>query len=182
MVGISRWVGVNDMKPIPSFPNYSITKNGRVWSRRNKIWLKPDIHKFGHYFVVLYINHKRLVCGVHRLVLKTYVGPCPKDMECRHLNGNPADNRLKNLKWGTRSENSKDSIKHGTHSAVNKYGEKNGNSKLSNWERHVILYEYLTGSFSQRKLAKIFGVTYSTIWYLVHGKIWPFINLANIQR
>lgn len=29
-------------------------------------------------------------------------------MECRHLNGNPVDNRLENLCWGTHSENEYD--------------------------------------------------------------------------
>src|SRR4051812_23303084 len=34
---------------------------------------------------------------VHHLVLEAFVGPKPDCMECRHLNGNPADNRLENL-------------------------------------------------------------------------------------
>lgn len=34
---------------------------------------------------------------------------------CRHLNGNPYDNRLENLAWGTPSENMLDKVRHGTH-------------------------------------------------------------------
>ena len=63
---------------------------------------------------------------VHRLVLETFVGPCPEGMECRHLNDNPADNRLSNLCWGTRTDNMFDrtrnridnnGTKHATHCA-----------------------------------------------------------------
>jgi hypothetical protein len=35
-------------------------------------------------------------------------------MVCRHLDGNPINNRLENLRWGTHKENKADAIKHGT--------------------------------------------------------------------
>lgn len=52
---------------------------------------------------------------VHRLVLEAFVGPCPPGMECRHLNGDSGDNHLRNLQWGTPSENQFDKVRHGTH-------------------------------------------------------------------
>ena len=51
---------------------------------------------------------------VHRLVLKTFVGPCPDNHECCHNNGNSLDNRLSNLRWDTRKANVKDACMHGT--------------------------------------------------------------------
>lgn len=33
------------MKQIPNFPNYAITKDGRVWNCKHKRWLKPIKHK-----------------------------------------------------------------------------------------------------------------------------------------
>lgn len=42
---------------------------------------------------------------VHRLVVLAWLGPCPPGLEVLHLNHNPADNRIANLKYGTRSEN-----------------------------------------------------------------------------
>lgn len=53
---------------------------------------------------------------VHVCVLEAFVGPCPEGMETRHLNGNPSDNRLDNLCWGTPKENGEDRIRHGTNS------------------------------------------------------------------
>jgi hypothetical protein len=51
---------------------------------------------------------------VHKLVLLAFVGPNPPKYECLHANGDPADNRLVNLRWGTRSENIQDAVRHGT--------------------------------------------------------------------
>lgn len=50
---------------------------------------------------------------VHVLVLAAFVGPRPAGQVVRHLNGIPNDNRLKNLTYGTRSENAKDALRHG---------------------------------------------------------------------
>lgn len=52
---------------------------------------------------------------LHRMVLEAFVGPCPEGMECLHENDNPQDNRLVNLRWGTRSENQADRVRNGLH-------------------------------------------------------------------
>ena len=67
--------------------------------------LRPGPSASGHLSVVL--GRSRGSKGVHRLVLLAFAGPCPDGMEALHLNGNPRDNRLRNLRWGTRGENIK---------------------------------------------------------------------------
>lgn len=64
--------------------------------------LKPGSYKSGHVSVAIGKNNSRLV---HQLVLESFVGARPENMECLHLNHNPKDNRLANLKYGTRQEN-----------------------------------------------------------------------------
>ena len=49
---------------------------------------------------------------VHRLVLETFVGPSPVGMECLHIDGNPTNNHIENLRWGTRIENRADIRRH----------------------------------------------------------------------
>ena len=52
---------------------------------------------------------------VHLLMLEAFVGPRPGEkykIEGRHLDGNSTNNHLSNLKWGTKKENSLDTIKH----------------------------------------------------------------------
>jgi hypothetical protein len=45
---------------------------------------------------------------VHVLVLGTFRGPCPEGLERLHRNGNNQDNRLRNLRYGTKEENERD--------------------------------------------------------------------------
>lgn len=42
---------------------------------------------------------------IHQIVLEAFCGPCPDGMEVLHGNGIRTDNRLSNLRYGTRSEN-----------------------------------------------------------------------------
>jgi hypothetical protein len=55
---------------------------------------------------------------VHALVLLAHTGPRPEGMVVRHLNGDPADNRLANLAYGTYVENQADAVRHGTSQAL----------------------------------------------------------------
>ena len=57
----------------------------------------------GHLSVVL--GHGANGSSVHQLVMLTFVGAAPKNQEVRHKNGDPTDNRLANLEYGTRTEN-----------------------------------------------------------------------------
>jgi HNH endonuclease/NUMOD4 motif-containing protein len=121
-----RWL------PVVGFEGYyKVSDLGRVWSvpRRNprnnvryggKI-LKPDKMSAGHLRVSLHIGNKVYRRFVHRLVLGAFVGECPEGMQVRHLNGNPADNRLENLIYGTFAENMKDrDERHKTNYQLNK--------------------------------------------------------------
>lgn len=61
------------------------------------------------------------VRSVHRLVLEAFVGQPPfEGAETRHINGDPTDNRLANLRWGTHAENMADMLRHGTHNHARK--------------------------------------------------------------
>lgn len=57
---------------------------------------------------------------VHHLVLEAFVGPRPAGQEGLHGDGNPANNRAANLRWGTRAQNSDDAVRHGTHPQAKK--------------------------------------------------------------
>ena len=58
--------------------------------------------------------------GVHRLVLRAFLGEPSEGQLTRHLNGIHDDNRLSNLRWGTGTENNLDTILHGTHRGLAK--------------------------------------------------------------
>src|SRR5271166_1685861 len=110
-----------ELRDIVGHPGYKVCNDGTVWScwklqgagRGRKCchimsssWkqLKGNPNGKGH---LQYTLRGYRYFG-HTLVLLTFVGPCPEGYECRHLDGNPANNRLRNLAWGTRLENAAD--------------------------------------------------------------------------
>ena len=112
---------------------YRVSNRGRVESIRTtptgrvyrKI-LKPAIRQSGHHKVWLRINELDRMYGIHALVLSAFVGPRPDGMEACHWNDQPGDNRIENLRWGTRSDNVRDSIRNGTHFFASKSKCKRG--------------------------------------------------------
>lgn len=146
----------------------------------NERILKPILGNNGYLFVGLK-QHNNIPSLIHRLVLETFVGPCPKDMECRHLDGNPKNNCLENLRWGTRYENQQDSIKHGTkYSHFQKthkinIGINNPMAKLI--ENEVIQIKKLKGILSQSQRAKMFNVSPHTIQSIDDNTTWRHINV-----
>lgn len=127
-------------KDIPGFEGqYQVSNLGRVKSlaryARLKHWsgtesmrkvheriLRPGKSKSGHVSVAIGKGNSRLV---HQLVLEAFVGECPENHEVLHLNHVPNDNRLENLKYGTRSENMKMDYEVGTrkvHPNFNRWG------------------------------------------------------------
>lgn len=122
------------MKKIPGFENYSIDEDGRVFSHLSNSFLKPfqRSKKFGHLCVNLVYGKsgtksKFKTEFVHRLVLETFAEKRKESQVCRHIDGNPKNNHISNLRWGSQKENCQDKMIHGTHV----FGSKNGNSKLT---------------------------------------------------
>lgn len=113
--------------PIPGYEDYEVSDQGRVRSLERSVrsrWGTPKALKArvlkqpsqGRYFVVtLYRDRKPKCCLVHRLVLLAFRGPCPDGHEGLHFDDDPTNNRLDNLRWGTRSENAKDCLRNGNH-------------------------------------------------------------------
>ena len=85
----------------------AVYKDGRIWNVRLGRWCVQDVDRDGY----------RILGGVgrvHRLVLLAFVGrPSRKGMVARHKDGDPANNRLGNLAWGTAQENWQDRKQHG---------------------------------------------------------------------
>jgi predicted XRE-type DNA-binding protein len=75
---------------------------------------------------------------------------------------------LANLRWGTRSENCMDAVRH--HGGNR--GEKNGYSKLSSMGVRVIRRLLELGTMSQRKIAKVFGVSQTAVYQIGNGQRW----------
>ena len=70
--------------------------------------------KYGHQIVDLYINGRRRHRYVAVLVAEAFI-PNPHNYpEVLHDDGNPYNNHVSNLKWGTHGDNMRDAIRDGT--------------------------------------------------------------------
>ncbi len=94
-------------KPVPNFSSYVADKIGNIYNRNHGKILKPYM-KNGYLTVDLYKNKKMYHKKIHRLMLETFVGPCPRGMESCHNNGIKTDNRPENLRWDTHKNNCMD--------------------------------------------------------------------------
>ena len=124
-------------------------------------------------YIHLYkVDSKRgIQCWIHRLVLETYVSQRPRDMECRHLNNNPTDNRLENLRWGTKKENQHDRVENGT----SMEGIKHPLVKLTEQQVRQIIYVCRTGLFTLKEIASWYNVTWECIRNIKNRKSWKHI-------
>ena len=133
---------------------------------------KPGSHLQGYLVVGLSKNGKPHTFPVHKLVLEAFIGPRPPGMECCHQDGDPKNNYLKNIKWGSYSENRSDMIRHGRSTR----GEKQPTSKLTELDVYCIRDWLRDGRWSQVIIADCFGVHSSSISAIKHGKNWGWLK------
>lgn len=114
-----------EYRSVPGLSAYRVGNDGSVQTRvqlgrRSHLatrWrpLSPQTTAKGYRRARLVTDdHRTVYVFVHVLVLTAFVGPKPEGKQTRHLNGDPADNRLVNLTWGTNSQNTLDRKRHGT--------------------------------------------------------------------
>lgn len=121
---------MSEWRPIPGYEgSYEVSDLGEVRSLdrltdRGRNWrgrvMSPAPMPSGYQIVTLWRDGKQRTALVHRLVLEAFVGPPAPGQEVRHYDGNPANNALENLAWGTHAENEADKIAHGTHPHASK--------------------------------------------------------------
>jgi hypothetical protein len=85
-----------------AFGSYFISNDGKV--KRNEKELKLQIVN-GYHLISLCENGKEKWQSVHRLVLLLFKGECPDGHECDHIDRNPLNNHIDNLRWVTHYEN-----------------------------------------------------------------------------
>lgn len=98
---------------------FGIGPDGRMRHRKGKV-LKQTAIRTDHLRVTLSRLGKHPAVSVHVVIKETFDGPTPEGMMVCHDNGNPVDNKLSNLYFGTAYENSMDTHRHGTNHQLNK--------------------------------------------------------------
>ena len=90
---------------------YKINKIGDVWSYHYKKIMKPNLNN-GYYCVSLGRKNNRKTLKIHRLIAINFI---PNDDETKnqvdHIDGNPTNNNIKNLRWVTQTENIRNQLR-----------------------------------------------------------------------
>jgi hypothetical protein len=157
---------VLDAKPIPSLPGWSARTDGTI--------IRPDGSTAFQFRAGASMHRSVTIHGmvrryVHHLVLEAFVGPRPKGMECCHWDDDATNNRLSNLRWGTRLDNMQDRIRNGRAKAP--FGEANGNAKLTADQASEIRALRVLG-VPTRTLARRFNVSRSLVQFIERGRVW----------
>lgn len=139
------------VKPIPGIQDSLITRSGRVFLKERKNW------------------------PLHRLLaLAWIINPKPNEYNIvRHLDDNPLNNKLSNLRWGTPKMNTSDCIRNGNfflpkprygkeNNLYGKRGSKSPRSVVTKEVHTCIMYLHRLG-YNKRSLSRILLLHPNTI-------------------
>jgi hypothetical protein len=168
-------------KPIEQYPGYRISPDGVVescWvrhsrpSRTTPQWRPLTPIRRGGYLTVNLTRGagRKVACRIHRLLMQAFVGPCPPGHVVCHIDGDPGNNRLENLRYGTQKSNSEDMLRHGTR----RRGESLPQAKLTGADVREIR-RLRAGGTPLRGLAERFGVSAANIWAITTYRSWRHV-------
>ena len=90
---------------IPGFENYKISTHGKVINKKKNTEKRSHINSMGYQLVTLYVNNKEYKCRIHRLIAKTFFEEDITNKEIDHIDCNPRNNFIQNLRVCNRQQN-----------------------------------------------------------------------------
>jgi hypothetical protein len=171
-------------RTVPKHPHYMVSDHGRVLSMARMVgkpvtdtlgrkqpakwWKSKELHghasRSGYQVVSLTSSGSQQLFGIHQLVMLAFSGPPPEGTCVDHINSKKSDNRLANLRYLTRSENT----------ARASRGEKNHRTHLNDEAIKVIRHCYRTGRVPL--LAALHRISKSNCAKIVWGLSWKHVN------
>lgn len=113
--GYEGYYEVSDQGEVRSVDRIVSSGRGARRPARGRV-LRQWVDAHGYQTSSLSRDARRTRVKLHVLVAAAFLGPRPVGMDVCHGDGQQKNNRLDNLRYGSRSENNLDSVRHGTHS------------------------------------------------------------------
>jgi hypothetical protein len=123
----SRSLAEEEWRDVPNYEGlYQVSNHGAVrscdrvatagWPRHIRgVQMSPQVFRTGHLYISLSRGGVPAKMSVHRLVGFAFLADSYfEGAEICHGDGDPTNNHVDNLRWGTASDNQKDRIRHGT--------------------------------------------------------------------
>ena len=163
------------LKEVKGFEGlYSASDDGRIWSHRQKKFMKPSTNNHGYKRVIFHKDKKEKTMFVHRVILQTFNPTLKEKVEVNHIDGNKANNCLSNLEWVTQSENTLKAIDMGLHLGYYPRppehllkGMKNPMAKLTDTQVWLIRFLYSAGGVTYQNLADMFNISQAQIGRII---------------
>lgn len=111
--GTTDDTSAEEWRPVPGLPGYEVSNLARARSVKRP---RPRLLKVSPGPCGLNTIHLRTPRGASRmyrlgtLILLAFVGPRPRELRVRHLDGNPINDRIENLTYGTEAEVAADHV------------------------------------------------------------------------
>lgn len=172
--GYATWYEISNLCRIRSYKN-------NKWGLRDEprmLKFNPDKQNGYPQTSLIDVNGKRRTVNAHKLVMAAFGPPKPSDAhEICHRDGNSTNCQIENLYWGTRAENVRDAIQHGTAYDITQHSPKGSahhHSKLNESQ----VKEIRSRALAERivDLAKEFGVSSSVISSVVKRRTWKHVE------
>ena len=114
VVGYEGFYEVSNLGNVRSVDREFVNARGhkRLWPGKA---IKPMVGTNGYPSVGLKKIGTVKRCNVHSLVMAAFVGGRPHGMDILHKDGCKTNPKLDNLRYGTKSENGLDAVRHGHH-------------------------------------------------------------------
>lgn len=151
--------------------NYTVFDDGTIFGPTG-IKIKPIMNPRGYLQCTINGRSER----IHRVVAECFIPNLFNKSDVNHINGDKTDNRVCNLEWCTRQENTRHAyntgLAHGT--GKSRSGEKSCKAKLT-WEDVQYIrenYNHRDPNFNQVGLARKFNIGTTAIYDILHNNTW----------
>ena len=170
-----------EWRPVVGYDGYTVSNYGQVKSykvRPEGKLMKPYKRKDGGHLRVGLVPAKCMpghVTDIQTIVALAFLGERPPGNVVRHLDGNPENNRLDNLAYGTAVDNHEDAVAHGT---------KTGRCLFE--DEQYLLFVLNGLGYTGHELGDIFGIThhlaYKTIKVIKRSEHCPSVPRSSDYR
>lgn len=169
---------MENLKTIPGFSNYKTDEFGNIYSYYKFRRLSNELRKIKHsirkrdgrcYVTIKSDSGKMLTRHTHKLVALSHL-PNPNNFKIvMHLDNNPQNNHISNLKWGTSHENNLQAYRQFRKKPNIKLGLENYNTKFDIETIKEILLDYVCG-IKKKDIKMKYKISKSTLYRMVRGK------------
>ena len=146
----------------PRYDGYSVSNYGRIMTDlyRSSSRIIKIQHKGGRATIGLTYEGRRIsTVQVSRLVAECFLPDFTKDCVVLHLDNDPLNNMVQNLKCGTQSENIRQCVSEGRH-----HKRKVDEQKMNNIKKSI------ESGLSRKQISEKYGYPFSTICDIIRRK------------